>query len=75
VKTAGLEDADEYTKEMNMNNLVVLQKDDDGHIICRQLTDKGIAHSKSDAAEEDDMWEEGGTIVLSELEEILDRVI
>lgn len=70
MKTAGLEDANEYTKEKIMNNMVILQKDDDGNIYCRQLNEKGITYAKSDN-EDDGMWEEGGTITLEELDEIL----
>jgi hypothetical protein len=57
-----------------MKNMVVLQKNEDGNIHCRQLSEEGIVHAKSTDSTED-MWEEGGTILLDELEEILDREV
>jgi len=57
-----------------MKNIVVLQKQNDGTIICQQITKKGIDYINDDK-EEGGYWEEGGTIVLDELEEILDREI
>jgi hypothetical protein len=57
-----------------MRNMVVLQKNDDGSVHCRQLSEEGIVHAKSTEST-DDMWEEGGTILLDELEEILDREV
>jgi hypothetical protein len=57
-----------------MKNIVILQKDEDGNIYCQQITQKGIDFINE---ENEDLgyWEEGGTILLSELEEILDREI
>jgi hypothetical protein len=60
-----------------MRNLVVLQKDKKGNIYCQQLSEKGkqFRLDNPDGNESDDLWDVGGTIVLSELEEILDREI
>jgi hypothetical protein len=57
-----------------MKNLVVLQKQEDGSILCQQITPKGKKWYL-DGKEDEGMWEDGGTIVLDELEEILDREI
>ena len=57
-----------------MKNIVTLQKQDDGTILCQQITPKGKEWHLSDG-EDEGMWEDGGTIVLDELEEILDREI
>ncbi len=56
-----------------MKNMIVLQKLDDGSIYCQQITEKGKEFIK--VYEDQGMWEEGGTIVLDELYEILDREI
>lgn len=56
-----------------MKNIVVLQKDDDGNIHCKQISEKGREYIK--VYEDQGMWEEGGTILLDELDEILDREI
>lgn len=58
-----------------MRNVVVLYKNEDDQIVCRQLSEAGIAHRKSGKTEGEDYWEEGGTILLDELEEILDKEI
>ena len=57
-----------------MKNVVCLQKQEDGSIHCSQITMKGkeqVEHGTVD----DGYWEEGGTITLDELEEILDKEI
>lgn len=56
-----------------MKNMVVLQKLDDGTIYCQQISPKGKEYLK--VYEDQGMWEEGGTILLDELEEILDKEI
>lgn len=56
-----------------MNNIVMLQKDKNGNIYCQELNQKGIEYVKAENDEE--YWDEGGTIVLDELEEILERMI
>lgn len=62
-----------------MNNMVVLQKVD-GKLYCRQITLKGINAIDNDVFsdkvfENQGYWEDGGTILLEELEEILDREV
>jgi hypothetical protein len=57
-----------------MKNIVVLQKNEDGYIECQQITEKGKKYML-DGKEDEGHWEEGGTILLDELEEILDRDI
>ena len=57
-----------------MKNIVMLQKQDDGTILCQQITKKGIEYIDADH-EDHGYWEEGGTILLDELEKILDREI
>ena len=57
-----------------MKNMVLLQKDDDGNIVCQQLSEKGRQYVKSDI-EDGGYWEEGGTILLDEIDEILDKEI
>ena len=58
-----------------MKNIVVLYKDEDGDIYCHQITNKGKDYYESGVQDHHDMWETGGTILLNELEEILDREI
>jgi hypothetical protein len=55
--------------------MVVLYKDEAGDIICRQLAQKGIDELKAGGEAGEDYWEEGGTILLDELEDILDKEI
>ena len=56
-----------------MKNVIVLQKLDDGSIYCQQITEKGKEYMK--VYEDQGMWAEGGTILLEEINEILDREI
>jgi hypothetical protein len=56
-----------------MKNMIVLQKLDDGSIWCQQITVKGKEFIK--VYKDQGMWEEGGTIVLDEIDEILNREI
>lgn len=58
-----------------MKNMVVLYQTDDGEIYCKQLTKKGIEYVTEVGYDEDPdgYWEEGGTIFLDELVEILDK--
>lgn len=59
-----------------MRNVVVLYKNEDDYIVCRQLSEKGIESYKAGGGDEGEgYWEEGGTILLNELEEILDKEI
>lgn len=58
-----------------MKNVVVLYKNDEDQIVCRQLSATGIALRKAGGNEGEEYWEEGGTILLDELEEILDKEI
>lgn len=58
-----------------MKNMVVLHKDEVGDIICKQLSPFGIDAVKAEAFRGEDYWEEGGTILLEELEDILDKEI
>lgn len=57
-----------------MKNIVVLQKNEDGDVECQQITEKG-KQFMLDVLEDEGHWDEGGTILLDELEEILDRDI
>lgn len=57
-----------------MKNIVILQKQDDGTILCQQITKRGLKYAVSSTKDEG-YWEEGGTILLDELEKILDREI
>jgi hypothetical protein len=56
-----------------MQNIVVLYKLDDGTICCKQLTEKGLEYVNDGTLEDLGYWEEGGTITLDELEEILNK--
>ena len=58
-----------------MRNMVILQKDEDGNIICSQLSEEGKEFVEDGEEGEVDFWCPGGTILLEELEEILDREI
>jgi hypothetical protein len=61
-----------------MNNVVILFKNEEGDLFCRQITKEGIkymAESKKSGFAEPFYWEEGGTILMEELEEILDRQV
>jgi hypothetical protein len=58
-----------------MKSVVVLYKDEDGEIYCHKLSKKGVAFYLAGDSEDVGYWEEGGTIVLSELEEILDSEV
>jgi hypothetical protein len=58
-----------------MKSVVVLYKDEDGAIYCHKLSEKGVLFYKNEDSEDGGYWEEGGTIVLSELEEILDSEV
>jgi hypothetical protein len=61
-----------------MKNVVILYKNEDGNLYCRQITEAGKAYVEQVEAEgtgEAYYWEEGGTILLEELEEILDKEI
>ena len=58
-----------------MKNVVILQKLEDGDIYCQQINKKGIEYMTDHKEEEEVYWEEGGTILLDELDEILDREI
>jgi hypothetical protein len=62
-------------KGEHMKNMVVLYKDDAGDIVCRQLAQKGIDELKAGGDAGEDYWEEGGTILLDQLEDILDKEI
>ena len=54
-----------------MKNMVVLKKDEDGNIYCWQISEQGIEEWENE--EDNDYWDAGGTILLDELEEILDK--
>lgn len=60
-----------------MKNIIVLQKNEDGDIYCQEITKKGVdfVNGDYDGLWIEDCWDEGGTILLSELEEILDKEI
>lgn len=57
-----------------MKNIVMLYKDEDDHIYCQQITQKGKEYVEADN-DDHEMWEDGGTITIDDLEEILDRDI
>lgn len=57
-----------------MKNIILLYKDEDGNLYCQQITEKGKEYVEADL-EDHGMWEEGGTITIDELDEILDRDI
>lgn len=57
-----------------MKSVVVLYKED-GDIYCHKLSKKGVAFYMKRNPKDGGYWEEGGTIVLSELEEILDSEV
>lgn len=54
-----------------MNRIVMLQKLEDGTIYCRRVESE--YNTNISECGESPYWEEGGTIVLDELEEILDH--
>lgn len=64
-----------------MKNIVMLQKDEDGNIYCREISACGLryidAYLNYNIEDKDDngYWKEGGTILLKELEEILNKEI
>jgi len=59
-----------------MKNMVVLQKNEDGNIYCKQISEKGREFHLDPTSEKDEgYWEDGGTILLEELEEILNKEI
>jgi len=63
-----------------MKNMVVLQKLKDGSIYCRQITELGKRYSEDalyddSATVSEGYWEKGGTVLLEELGEILDKEI
>lgn len=58
-----------------MKNMVVLQKNEDGNIYCYGITDKGVDFFNSPLEDDKGYWDDGGTILLEELEEILDREV
>ena len=57
-----------------MKNVVLLYKKDDGSLYCQEVTQVGIDYM-TEPGDDHGMWDEGGTIVLDELEEILDKEI
>ncbi len=57
-----------------MKNVIMLHKTEDGNIRCQQITKKGKRYMET-VQDDPVYWEDGGTIVLDELEEILDREI
>ncbi len=57
-----------------MKNIITLQKDGDGNIYCSQVTEAGKEYAKLQK-ESSGYWENGGTITLDEIEEILDKDI
>jgi len=58
-----------------MKNMVILQKDDDGNIVCAQISEGGKAFVEEGEEGDEQYWEAGGTILLDELNEILDKEI
>ena len=59
-----------------MKNMVVLQKNEDGKIYCKQISEKGKEFHLTPIEESDEgYWEKGGTILLDELEEILNKEV
>jgi len=57
-----------------MKNIVFLQKNKDGSIYCSQLTQDG-KHYIENNKKKNNYWEQGRTILLDELNEILDKEI
>lgn len=57
-----------------MKNIITLQKDKDGKIYCRQVTEAGKEYVKLQK-EDSGYWEHTGTITLDEIEEVLDKDI
>lgn len=57
-----------------MKNIIALQKDEDGNIYCRQVTEAGKEYMRLQK-ENSGYWENGGTITLDEIEKILDKDI
>lgn len=55
-----------------MNNVIVLYKDEDGDVCCHEITKKGASAA---ALEDEGYWKEGETILLDEIEEILNREV
>ena len=58
-----------------MNQMIVLQKDDDGYIQCWNITKKGAAtlqalHNKVEAF---DNWEGPNSVTMDDIEDILNR--
>lgn len=58
-----------------MKSVVVLYKDEDGLLYCHKLSKKGVDFYLDESSVDDGYWEEGGTIALNELEEILDSEV
>jgi hypothetical protein len=58
-----------------MKNIVMLYKNKDGNIYCQQISEDGKNYVLENKGEEERYWEEGGTITIDELEEILDKEI
>lgn len=58
-----------------MKTFVLLQKQDDGTIHCRTLSEEGNKYIHSEGYDELEHWESGGTILIDELDEILDQEI
>jgi len=58
-----------------MKNIIILKKDENGNIFCRQITLKGKELTEKRAFVKDNYWETGGTILLDEINEILDKEI
>jgi hypothetical protein len=61
-----------------MKNIVTLQKDEEGNIYCQEISEEGLKLIKriNDGEIKDTgYWDKGGTILLDELEEILDKEI
>ena len=57
-----------------MKNMICLQKNDEGQIECWELSQKGVDHVSSEEGEKDrEMWNDGGTVTLDEIDEILDK--
>jgi len=55
-----------------MKNVVVVYKDEEGLIYCHKLSEKGVAFYMGEDITDEGYWNEGGTILMEELEEILD---
>lgn len=58
-----------------MKNIVILKKDENGNIYCKEISSKGIEYINSEDCEDMGFWDEGGTILLEELDEILNKEI